>query len=163
MDYKYIKQLVERYFLCETTLQEEEILRAFFSQDNVPEQLRKYRPLFEYEQSEVKEDVLGDDFDERMMKLTAQIQPVKARTITMTQRLMPLFKAAAVVAIVLTLGNAMQMSLGTDNVNTAVQGTESFQTLQHGTSVAITDSATIDTLKQSRVEPEAMPEAPIIK
>ena len=37
-----------------------------------------------------------------------QQEPVKARVLTMTQRLMPLFKAAAVVAIVLTLGNAAQ-------------------------------------------------------
>ena len=31
MDYKYIEQLLERYWQCETTLQEENILRAFFS------------------------------------------------------------------------------------------------------------------------------------
>jgi hypothetical protein len=33
---------------------------------------------------------------------------VKAHVITLTQRLKPLFKAAAIVAIVLTLGNAAQ-------------------------------------------------------
>jgi hypothetical protein len=32
----------------------------------------------------------------------------KAKTVTLTSRLMPLFKAAAIVAIVLTLGNAAQ-------------------------------------------------------
>ena len=32
MDYKYIEQLLERYWKCETTLEEEEILRMFFSQ-----------------------------------------------------------------------------------------------------------------------------------
>ena len=36
MDYKYISQLLERYWNAETTLQEEEILKAFFQQDNVP-------------------------------------------------------------------------------------------------------------------------------
>jgi len=36
MDYKYIEQLLERYWRCETSLQEEEILRLFFSQEEVP-------------------------------------------------------------------------------------------------------------------------------
>ena len=37
-----------------------------------------------------------------------QEQPVKARVLSLTQQLKPLFKAAAIVAIVLTLGNAAQ-------------------------------------------------------
>ena len=106
MDYKYIEQLLERYFQCETTLKEEEILRAFFAQEDVPVWLTKYKTLFNYEA--LKEEPLGDDFDERILGMIEQQEPVKARVVTMTQRLMPLFKAAAVVAIVLTLGNAAQ-------------------------------------------------------
>lgn len=36
MDYKYINQLLERYWRCETSLEEEDILRSFFSQKDVP-------------------------------------------------------------------------------------------------------------------------------
>lgn len=39
MDYKYIKQLLERYWRCETSLEEEKILRTFFSQKDVPAEL----------------------------------------------------------------------------------------------------------------------------
>ena len=46
MDYKYIEQLMERYWRGETSLEEEDILRAFFSQDNVPAELLCYRSLF---------------------------------------------------------------------------------------------------------------------
>lgn len=106
MDYKYIEQLLERYFQCETTLKEEEILRTFFTQEDVPVWLMKYQTLFSYEAQE--EQPLGDDFDERILTMIEQKEPVKARVLTMTQRLKPLFKAAAVVAIVLTLGNAAQ-------------------------------------------------------
>ena len=106
MDYKYIEQLLERYFQCETTLKEEEILRSFFSQEDVPVWLMKYQALFAYETAQ--EQSLGDDFDERILEMIEQSKPVKARVLTMTQRLMPLFKAAAVVAIILTLGNAAQ-------------------------------------------------------
>ena len=50
MDYKYIEQLLERYWRCETSLQEEEILRAFFSQEDIPAALLPYRDLFTYGQ-----------------------------------------------------------------------------------------------------------------
>ena len=61
MDYKYISQLLDCYWQCETSLEEEEILRAFFSQKDVPVELSKYRALFAYAQNEVKDDVLGAD------------------------------------------------------------------------------------------------------
>ena len=104
MDYKYIEQLLERYWQGETTLQEETILKTFFSQPDIPEDLRKYSALFTYEAE--KAESLGDDFDARMLEMTGEAP--KAKTVTLTSRLMPLFKAAAIVAIVLTLGNAAQ-------------------------------------------------------
>jgi hypothetical protein len=103
MDYKYIEQLLERYWQGETTLQEENILRSFFSQQDIPEHLQKYKALFTYE----KEEPLGDDFDTRILEMIGEGEP-KAKTVTMISRLTPLFKAAAIVAIVLTLGNAAQ-------------------------------------------------------
>jgi hypothetical protein len=107
MDYKYIEQLLERYWQCETSLKEEEILRSFFMQEEVPAWLLHYKPLFILQQE--KEQPLGDEFDERMMAIIDEMsEPVRAKTIRITHRLMPLFKAAAIVAIVLTLGNAAQ-------------------------------------------------------
>jgi len=103
MDYKYIEQLLERYWQGETTLQEENILRSFFSQQDIPEHLQKYKALFTYE----KEEPLGDDFDTRILEMIGENEP-KAKTVTLISRLKPLFKAAAVVAIILTLGNAAQ-------------------------------------------------------
>ena len=108
MDYKYINQLLERYWQCETTLQEEAILRAFFSQDDVPAELQQYKALFTVQLD--KEQALGDDFDARILAMVGQQEPKqqKARVVSFTQRLMPLFRAAAVVAIILTIGNAAQ-------------------------------------------------------
>lgn len=114
MDYKYIEQLLERYWQCETTLEEENILKAFFSQKDVPAGLSQYRPLFAYEQGAMKDDVLGDDFDTKILAMTEGIQSDKKKARTITMRLMPLFKAAAVVAIVVTIGNAAQLSMATD-------------------------------------------------
>ena len=36
MDYKYIEQLLERYWNCETSVEEEQILRIFFQQKELP-------------------------------------------------------------------------------------------------------------------------------
>lgn len=104
MDYKYIEQLLERYWEAETSLEEETILRTFFSQRDIPENLRKYQLLFDCEQQ--KEESLGEDFDARILEMIGEA-PV-AKTVTLKNRLMPLFKAAAIVAIILTLGNAAQ-------------------------------------------------------
>jgi hypothetical protein len=103
MDYKYIEQLLERYWEGETTLQEEAILRAFFSQDDVPANLIKYKSLFD---CGLQEETLSDDFDARILE---QIGSDSSATIvTLASRLKPLFKAAAIVAILLTIGNAAQ-------------------------------------------------------
>ncbi len=105
MDYKYIEQLLERYFAAETTQEEETILRTFFSQEDIPANMRQWRALFTAE----AEEMLGDDFDARMLEMTGeQPQIVKAQEIKLSQRLKPLFKAAAIIAIILTLGGALQ-------------------------------------------------------
>ena len=66
MDYKYIENLVERYFDCKTTLIEEQILRSFFMQDELPENLVQYKPLFETLDQESRVE-LPDDFDNKVM------------------------------------------------------------------------------------------------
>lgn len=145
MDYKYINQLLERYWVGETSLEEEQILRSFFSQPNVPDELKQYRCLFIYEQTEPATDVLGDDFDEQLMSIIERPRPVKARVLTIGQRFAPLFKAAAVVAIILTLSNAAQSSFRDDDYTNVT----SFERPVQGVSVALNDSARTDTLKQS--------------
>ena len=115
MDYKYIEQLLERYFEGTTTLDEEQALRTFFAQehDDMPEELEQWAPLF----AVVNErPALDEDFDKRMLAMTVEAAPVKARTISLAQRLRPLFGAAAVVAILLTLSQAINQSLRSNDI-----------------------------------------------
>lgn len=112
MDYKYIEQLIDRYFEAETTREEEQILRSFFSQENVPAELRSYQALFRYEQ-EASQMKLSDDFDAKILA-TIQQPVVKARRISLSTRLQPFYRAAAIVAIILTVGNAAQRSFNTE-------------------------------------------------
>lgn len=112
MDYKYIAQLLERYWECNTSLEEDEELRSFFLNEEVPAHLRVYKELFVYQQVQ-QEVTLSDDFDKRML---AQIEApvVKAKRITFMTRLLPLYKAVAMVAVVLVLGNVLQRSFFAD-------------------------------------------------
>ena len=110
MDYKYIEQLLERYWECQTTLEEESILHSFFAQDDIPASLLPYRDLFVAE-AQMANEHLSDDFDQRLMARisTTDAKPhADAQVISITQRLAPLWRAAAMVAVVLTIGMAAQ-------------------------------------------------------
>lgn len=121
MDYKDIEQLLERYWQCETSVEEEAILRDFFSKGDVSAHLLRYKDLFAYQQVQ-REVGLGDDFDVRML---AAVDPVvvKAKCLTLTGRFIPLLKAAAVIALLLTLGNVAQHSFTGDDGRVLVADT----------------------------------------
>ncbi|MDD7317208.1 MAG: pyruvate ferredoxin oxidoreductase [Prevotella sp.] len=151
MDYKYIEQLLERYWQGETSLEEEEILRTFFCQKDLPEGLQQYAPLFAYQREETRTDRLGDDFDRRMLELVGEQQPVKARTLSLTRRMMPMFKAAAVVAIFLTLGNAAQVAFsGADRSQPA--NSHGISRHSDAIPVAKADTVRLDSIKKVQQE-----------
>ncbi len=116
MDYKYIEQLLERYWDCTATNEEEHILRTFFRQAEVPGHLAKYKSLFEYEDLQAAEG-LGEAFDERLLRLAEQTsRPVaeEVRRPLFVRILRPLYNAVACIAIVLTAGLGVNYFL-TDN------------------------------------------------
>ena len=82
MDSKYIEQLLERYWQCETSLEDEAELRAFFSGNDVPGHLLRYKDLFVYQQLQ-QEVHLGEDFDARVLA-EVEVPVVKAKRLTLT-------------------------------------------------------------------------------
>ena len=46
MELDSVKKLLERYFEADTTVAEEELLRDYFSKENIPDDLKPYAPLF---------------------------------------------------------------------------------------------------------------------
>ncbi len=48
MDYEDIKILLDKYWRCETTLDEELRLRDYFERDDIPAELQPYAGLFRY-------------------------------------------------------------------------------------------------------------------
>ncbi len=114
MNYQYIEQLLDRYWEGRTTLEEEQILRSFFSQPDIPEDMRRYAPLFRYE-TEEKDVCLGKDFDVRMTALLDSETKVKAKRIKLSTRFAPLLKAAALIAVAITIGNISERTMQTNS------------------------------------------------
>ena len=115
MDYRYIEQLLDRYFAGETSLEEEETLRNALARDDeeMPQSLKQWVPLMA---AMNEQPTLDDSFDQRILAMTEEAPQVKARTISLAQRLRPLFGAAAVVAILLTLSQAINQSLRSNDI-----------------------------------------------
>lgn len=112
MNYKYIDQLLERYWNCETSIQEEQILRAFFQQEEIPTYLQPYRQIFKAEE-ELANAHLSQDFDDRIMAMIeeeTENTTVKARRISFPRRISPFYKAAGMIAVILVIGMAAQHS-----------------------------------------------------
>ena len=108
MDSKTMEQLLERYWRCETSLEEEARLRAYFASGEVDSALQRYQALFAYQKQQQTEG-LDSEFDARLIRQMEH--PVKARRLTLTMRFVPLFRAAAVVFFFLALGHGMQHSV----------------------------------------------------
>ena len=99
-----IEQLLERYWLCETTVSEEKELRSFFLQENVPQHLLKYKPLFEIQQGE-SEEKLDNQFDEKVLRMIKE----EDKKTTRTFNLRPFLQIAASIAVILTLWFSIQL------------------------------------------------------
>ena len=109
MDFdKHIENLLQRYWLGETSLEEEAQLRAFFAGGDVPEEWRREGEWFAYVKG-LQQEGLDKDFDARVLS-RVEAPVVKARRVTMAARFLPLLKAVAVVAIVIGLGGVVQRS-----------------------------------------------------
>lgn len=113
MNYSYIEQLLARYWEAETTLHEEQILQSFFLQEDVPEHLQQYARYF-VALSTITQQHLSEEFDERVMKRAGAADSalvVKARPLTLHDRLRPFLRAAAVVAVFALVGGSISYSI----------------------------------------------------
>ena len=74
MDSNEIKQLLEKYWNCETSLEEEQQLREYFRGNNIPESLKETSELFRYFETQ-KKDSLIQGFDGEVMKRIKEERP----------------------------------------------------------------------------------------
>ncbi len=74
MDSKQIEQLLEKYWNCDTSLEEEQQLRAHF-RGEVPEQMQEVAEVFRYFDLQKKQQVTHPDFDAEVKKKVKQHRP----------------------------------------------------------------------------------------
>jgi len=150
MDYNYIKCLIQRYFECETTLEEEQILHKFFMQDSLPAELQQYKALFTTFEAEAETE-LPADFDEQLQARIQSLetasqktvaQPIvvelksgaqqnasafKARLVTFNRNLSPFYKAVASIALIITVGVVSNRYWASNSQEPAVYNYSSYQ------------------------------------
>lgn len=145
MDCKNIRIILERYWNCESSLEDESQLREFFLSEEVPADLLPYKGLFAYQQ-EQQEIRLGADFDAKMMRMIEE-PVVKAKKLTFIARFKPLMKAAAMVAVIFSLGTVLIHPVSTQEAvqGNSVTGTTAGQpeaaVTQDGSTIQLVDSA----------------------
>lgn len=121
MDSKQIERLLQKYWDCETTVEEERRLRQFFSSEVVPAHLMRYKDLFVYQEF-MQQESLGEDFDERLLKQVER-RVVKAKNVSIFTRLAPILRAAAAIALLLAVGNLAERTWLQDYHQMAVNDT----------------------------------------
>lgn len=93
MDSKHIEALLEKYWNCETSLEEEQQLRTYFKENNAP---GNEAALFRYFEHERGKQIQDKAFDKT---LTAKLSsPGKARTIRLVYNVMRI--AAGLIVVV---------------------------------------------------------------
>jgi len=98
MDSKRIEILLERYWACTTTLEEEEELRYFFNSEEIPDHLKEYTGLFRYFSTEKEGSHLDPSFDRELMEKIRNDRQFAGKSRKMIYNYL---KVAAAIAIVM--------------------------------------------------------------
>ncbi len=100
MDLTKIENILQRYWTCETSIEEEKLLKEFFSGNDVPECLLEYKPLFVWEKQQQAYKSC-DDFDQ---KILANIHLQSKKKQPVIKYFYPILKVAAVALALITIG-----------------------------------------------------------
>lgn len=101
MDSKEVGQLLEKYWNCETSLEEEQVLRNYFSGPGVPEQLKDAAELFRFFEGERKRS-LDENFGHEIMRSVKKTER-KAKVVSMV-RWVQVARIAAGIVVVIAAG-----------------------------------------------------------
>ncbi|MCF6361369.1 MAG: hypothetical protein L3J29_11490 [Cyclobacteriaceae bacterium] len=115
MDSKRIDLLLERYWNCVSTQEEEAEIKAYFnSKVEIPAHLKSTAPLFQYFTKEGEVKMLDKAFDHDLIEKLKQ-QPKKGKERTLGQSFQNYMKVAAVIALVIATSFVFRMEIWQDD------------------------------------------------
>ena len=80
MDSKHFEILLEKYWKCETSLEEEKELRNFFKGDSIPDSMKEATELFRYFEAQQQQVVMDHSFEDGIKKQITSHRP-KAKVV----------------------------------------------------------------------------------
>lgn len=99
MDSKEIGQLLEKYWNCETSLEEEQALRSYFNGPDVPEQLKEAAELFRFFEKERLRS-LNENFDKEVLRSVKKVER-GAKVVSMVRWVQVARIAAGILVVVI--------------------------------------------------------------
>jgi len=99
---KEIKKILERYYNGETSLEEENMLKEFFSRSALPEELIIHKAQFDFYESEKHIEILSTDFDE---KIISRIESQKITKLNFSSKPVWRFVAGLAAGLLIIFGS----------------------------------------------------------
>jgi hypothetical protein len=96
MDSNKIDQLLNKYWNCETSLEEEQQLREYFRGREIPEQLKETAALFRYFDTHKKKSLSDAEFDSAILK---KIKTPKGKVVRLIYNSMRIAAGIAVLVV----------------------------------------------------------------
>lgn len=114
MDSKMIDTLLEKYWNCETSLEEEEEIRLHFTANEAGGKLNEVGELFRYFDLEKKKE-MDTSFDAKLLNKLGDAQPEGSRQVWMKPWLTQITRIAAIIIVGLSIVFIIQKNWSTEN------------------------------------------------
>ena len=112
MDSKRIEILLERYWNCVSTQEEEAELRTYFNTaTDIPSQLAHATPLFKYFKQEAEGKLLDLSFDDKFFELIEKNEQPKGKVRKLEQSFQNYMKVAAAIVLVIATSFIFRMEI----------------------------------------------------
>ncbi len=92
---KNIKELLEKFYLGQTSDEEDYWLKNYFSQENIPTEFEQDKQYFDYLSKAAKVNYLDDSFDEKI------INAIEGKKVKSIKKIQKIINIAAIIVVII--------------------------------------------------------------